>query len=241
VKNVNVFLSPETCQTEILTQGTAVVIDVLRASSTIVTALAHGCREIYPVLEVADAFKKAAELGWQDVVLGGERGGVKVAGFDLGNSPRDYTNESVGGKKIIFTTTNGTRALLLCAKLDRTVVLSLLNFSAVLRHLAGRGSDIHILCGGQEGAESLEDSALAGLMVQSLLDSDSDYHPSAVARHVAEAFRNADQDLMTLFRSSSHGAELEKFGFGPDLEFCAQMDKYDIVPVYDHGIITRLN
>src|SRR5687768_3032349 len=121
-RTLDVHFLPELTSPEELAGGVVVVIDVLRASTTITYALAAGARELIPCLEIDDARAAATKLPPAQVVLGGERQGLPIAGFDLGNSPRDYTPERVGGKTVVFTTTNGTKAMLQCRQAARVLI-----------------------------------------------------------------------------------------------------------------------
>src|SRR5262249_5944787 len=144
-----VHLLPSLTTPADLAGGLAVVIDVLRASTTICHALAAGAKEVIPCLEVEEARERANRYVPGDAVLGGERGGLRIEGFDLGNSPREYTPTTVGGRTVLFTTTNGTRAMRQCTEAARVVIGAFVNLSPVCREveralMAGR--DAHLLC-----------------------------------------------------------------------------------------------
>ncbi len=157
-------LLPALTSADELAGGVVVMIDVLRASTTITTALAAGAVEVFPLGEVEQSQQKAAALRQtldRPPVLGGERGGLPIDGFDLGNSPSEYTAQSVGARTVIFTTTNGTQALLICGAAKRVLIGSFVNFSAVLRQLTGE-LPIHLLCAGTRGRITREDVLFAG-------------------------------------------------------------------------------
>src|ERR1700722_10394445 len=146
--------------------ATVVVIDVLRATSTIVTALEHGAAGIVPVREADEAIVVMRRLGRERSLLCGERDSRLIAGFDLDNSPASYTRERVAGKTLILTTTNGTRALLEAARGNSTVYCAaLLNRAAIVERLVAAKGDAFILCAGNEGALSFEDTLCAGAIV----------------------------------------------------------------------------
>jgi 2-phosphosulfolactate phosphatase len=238
VKALNVFITPESFQPVRRNTALSVVIDVLRASSTIVTAFANGCSRFYPVEEIKDAFKIADELKWRNVVLGGEREGRKVPGFELGNSPREYTRRAVRGKNIVYTTTNGTKALHRCAQAGRAVVLSFLNLGAITRFILNEPSDINIICSGQEGGKSPEDYACGGFLARRLLKQCSDYILNQTAVDLISNSNYANQDVLSFLQTTEHGIFLEKIGFAADVVFCSKVDQFDVVPVYQNGIIT---
>jgi 2-phosphosulfolactate phosphatase len=162
---VHVHLLPTQASPEALRGGVAVVIDVLRATTTIVQALASGCQAIYPVEEIEDARKLAAGRHARKVLLGGERGGQPIAGFHLGNSPAEYTAEVCRGAEVIFTTTNGTRALLHAAAADQVLIAAFTNFSAVCGQLLQDSRPVHFVCAGMRGDIALEDALLAGAFI----------------------------------------------------------------------------
>ena len=156
---LNAYNLPASFEPEQLRGGVAVVIDVLRASTTIVHALEAGARDVIPCLEVDDARAAASKLAPGEVVLGGERGGVLIEGFDYGNSPLEYTPDRVAGKTVVFTTTNGTRAVLQSRLADRVVIGAFANVGAVAGQLAGR-QRIHLVCAGTRGEYGRDDVLL---------------------------------------------------------------------------------
>ncbi len=156
--------------------GVAVVVDVLRATTVMVHALANGCAAVIPCVEVEKARAVAAGLPRGTAILGGERGGLPIPGFDLGNSPGDYTLEVCKGKTLVMTTTNGTRAILASQEAERVYIASFANWKATADELTvqllkkDHGHPIHIVCSGTEGFISLEDSLLAGALTKYLAD-----------------------------------------------------------------------
>jgi 2-phosphosulfolactate phosphatase len=167
LRTLHVYALPTFAAPEDFIGGTVVVIDVLRATTTIVFALEAGATEVIPCLEVSDARAIAETFPPETAVLGGERNGLPIEGFDLGNSPAEYTPETVGGKTVIFTTTNGTRAMLQCRKASEVFLGAFVNVSAVYQRLLGRDK-IHLLCSGTRGQFGRDDILLAGLLVHLL-------------------------------------------------------------------------
>jgi len=146
----------------------AVVIDVLRATTTMVHALAAGCDAIIPCLEIDEARRVASELQPARGLLAGERKGLPIEGFDLGNSPSSCTPELCSGRTLVMTTTNGTRAIGACAEADRVLIAAFVNRKATLDALKADGRPIHCVCSGTDGQVSLEDTLLAGALAQEL-------------------------------------------------------------------------
>jgi len=210
----------------------AVVVDVLRATSTIVTAVANGARCVIPFLSPEEALK-AKRSDPRGILACGEREGKAVEGFDLGNSPLEYRPEKVRGKIVALTTTNGTRTLKLCASkgASRIFAGSFLNLSALCQRAISFGDEIVMLCSGKEGRFGLEDAVFAGFCVFKLegLSRGVELSDSALAaRGLAEEF----SDIVGMFLRSEHGRYLARIGFEEDLRFCAKIDLFDVVPEY---------
>lgn len=148
---------------------TVLVVDVLRASTTMVTALANGALAILPVADAEAARRRVSAAPGNGFLLAGERRGDTVPGFDLGNSPLEMTGARVRGKTLVFTTSNGTRALLACRGAAAVGVAGLVNAAAAARWAAGGGRDVTIVCSGERGARSLEDHVCAGLLVEGIV------------------------------------------------------------------------
>jgi 2-phosphosulfolactate phosphatase len=165
---VFVHLLPALIPPGALRGGVAVVIDVLRATTTMVHALAAGCDAIIPCGEVAEARKAAEALPEGSAILAGERQGLKIPGFDLGNSPGDCTPELCSGRTLVMTTTNGTKAILASLEADRVLVAAFVNRKATVETLKQAGAPIHLVCSGTDGQISLEDSMFAGALAQDL-------------------------------------------------------------------------
>src|SRR5207248_508469 len=169
-RDVQVHLLPELIPPGRLAGGLAVVIDVLRATTTIVHALAAGCTAVRPCAEVEEARELAGEMRVGRALLGGERGGLPLPGFDLGNSPQEYTAKLCHGNTLVLTTSNGTRALLRAIEAERVLVAGFVNYSAVCEQLRHDPRPIHIVCAGTEGEVALEDALLAGALVNYLCE-----------------------------------------------------------------------
>jgi 2-phosphosulfolactate phosphatase len=218
------------------------VVDVLRASTTMIYALAAGATGIVTCLAVNEARELAAEMDGP-VVVGGERGGLPIESFDFGNSPAEYTPESVGGKTLVLTTTNGTRALSVCHEANRVVIAAFVNLRAVTRELAAEPV-VHILCAGTDGEVTREDVLLAGALAERLLDqrgagAASEVELNDTARLALEAWLNVSRsmrsarDLARELRRSQGGRNLMAIGAQADIELAADVDRFDLVPQRD--------
>lgn len=234
-REIDVFLLPALAQSEQLAGRTVVVVDVLRATTTIIHALAAGATEVAVCQEVDEALRLAGQIG-STAVLGGERAGGKIAGFDLGNSPLEYTPAAVGGKTVVFTTTNGTRAMDRCRAARRVLIGAFVNLSAVCRELSD-ADRIAIVCAGTDGHVTREDALLAGSLVAELSQT-SDWKMNDQAELVRDAWHAAAADLTAdplsrTLRHSRGGRNLIGIGHENDIDLAAQIDKFDIVPELD--------
>ena len=239
MNNLETLFIPEEIKNIELAGKLVVVIDVLRASSTIVTALANGCRGFIPILSPEQAEEKAQQFEKERVLLGGEREGKKIEGFDLGNSPREYKREVVKDKTIIFSTTNGVKTLEMVKNAHRIIIGSFLNLQAVCNYCINYKGDILIICSGREGKYSLEDAACAGMLIDSLKNAFSDTCQESDANLTAQLlYKKFGNNILEILQKSQHGRYLESIGLGEDLKFCSQLDFFHIVPIFRDGIIS---
>jgi len=219
-----------------------VVVDVLRASSTIVHACENGVERIIPVASVEDATKLVSTLDRKMTLLGGERESIKVDGFDLGNSPLEYTSRVVRGKTLIFSTSNGTVAITRTAAAKEIVLGCFLNLDAVATHvISGRAKKVAVLCAGDLGQLALEDFVCGGCIVDRIVRgtrATTVLNDGAIA---ARTLANSLGDVGEIVRDSAHGLHLAELGFGDDLEFCSRVDEYGTAPVVIDGRISLQN
>jgi 2-phosphosulfolactate phosphatase len=228
-RDVQVHLLPELVPQGRLVGGVAVVIDVLRATTTIIHALAAGCSAVRPCAEVEEARELAGQMRAGRVVLGGERGGLPLAGFDVGNSPQDYTAKLCQGNTVVLTTSNGTRAILRAAEAERTILAGFVNYSAVCEQLHHDTRPIHIVCAGTEGEVTLEDTLLAGALVDYLREA-FPVRLNDSARLAWDCFEQHGQVLFGALEVSKGGAKLRALGYDDDIRAAAQVDQFNLVP-----------
>lgn len=220
-----------------------VVIDVLRASTTIATALSHGARAVIPVESADEAVMRSKAFDRREVILAGERKSLRIPGFDLGNSPQEFTKEAVEGKTLLFTTSNGTNALLAVQGAREVLVGAFVNFSAVaamLRAAARERIDLAFVCAGADRQFSLEDAVCAGRYVRSLGRRLSAASLNDAARAALTLEKKYGADLPKMFHAATHGRALVEAGFEDDLSACAAIDAHAVVPVYAERQVTRL-
>jgi 2-phosphosulfolactate phosphatase len=210
---------------------TVVVVDILRATSCMTTAFSHGIASITPFANLEDC-RAMKSKGY---FTSGERDGKKVDGFDLGNSPFEYMVEELKGKKIAFTTTNGTQAIAKSLGAKEIIIGSFLNLSAVVNHLRHGTNNILVVCAGWKGKVNLEDTLFAGAIVSLLKDI---YAPECDAPTAAQhLYDQAKYDLVDFLKDSSHVRRLAKLNIYKDIEFCLTRDLYDVVPALKDGIL----
>lgn len=240
---LDVFFSADHLTSADTANRVVAVIDVLRASTTIAVALAHGARNIIPFESTEEVISRSKAFERGTVRLAGERRMLAVPGFDFGNSPREFSHAAVDGRTVLFSTTNGTVALVAVNGARDVVVASYVNFTAVatlLRTALRGGTDVVILCAGRERQFSLEDAACAGRFVRHLVEFDASLALNDAARAALEIERGFGDDIVRLFAESAHGRALRDAGFEDDLAVCATLDAFPVIPVYSDRQITKL-
>jgi 2-phosphosulfolactate phosphatase len=234
----SVFFTVNEVDGAALQDHTAVVIDVLRATSSIVAALASGAHAIFPVVSTEDAIKLATSLGRADTVVAGERRGLKIEGFDLGNSPREFTPEAVGGKRVVMSTTNGTRAFVAAAGAERVLAASFTNLSAVAE-LCADAERLAIVCAGKEGRFAIDDALCAGMLLGRLeerLGASLELDEAGRTALLLAGAHSVDADFLM---ESASGRALAEIGLGEDLDWCARVDVETLVPELKDRMIRR--
>jgi 2-phosphosulfolactate phosphatase len=227
-RDVHVHLLPSLAAPGALAGGLAVVIDVLRATTTILHALAAGCKEVRPVADLDEARKLVDSLPAGRSLLCGERGGLPPPGFDLGNSPREFTAKSCKGATLVFTTTNGTAAIARAAEAERVLAAAFVNLSAVCEAVVADTRPLQIVCAGMEGTPALEDTLLAGAIVDCVSEAmEADLNDSA--RLAWDCFENHGQVLREALALSAGGRHLKALGLEHDIAAAAEVDKVNII------------
>lgn len=210
----------------------AVVIDVLRASSTIVTALSNGAQAILPTASIEAARAKEKETA--NSLVAGERNGVQIADFDLGNSPLDYKEEQVAAKKIILTTTNGTKCFNHLSNAQEVVIASLLNLEAVVDYLAGQ-KEVLLCCAGNYGDFAFDDMIVAGKIIAKLRNK-TDIELSDKGQAAEELYVAHQSDLLAALLNSDSGKNLKKLGYQEDIKYIINQQE-NVIPLYQQGVV----
>lgn len=239
--HIELQLLPILPDPEILSNRAVVVIDVLRATSVMVHAMSEGALEIIPVATVEEVFQRVKTFQPGTTLLGGERGSKKIEGFDLGNSPKEYRAGRVKGKRLVLTTTNGTKAFHLVSTGEDIMVGSFFNIGATAKRCIGLGRDLLIFPSGDHGRFSLEDTVCGGMLID-LIIKGMDHPPiltdaSRTAQVLYQSFKN---NVVEAFRLSCHGKDLIDLGLEEDLLYCGQVDITEVVPIFRQGVIRRL-
>ena len=227
---IETVLSPSLfSQIENLEDKVVVVIDILRATSTITTILANGASAVIPVREesIAEDYKAKGYL------VGGERGGETIEGFDFGNSPFQYKPEIVQDKEIVLTTTNGTKCIEMSASAYQVVIGSFLNLSAVIKHLKNEQRDVVLFCAGWKDKVNLEDSLFAGAIAHMFMSATLD--DSSLL--CIDAYNAAKGNLFKALQNSNHFQRLASKGVTKDIEYCCEVDLINTIGILKKGKI----
>ena len=225
-KRIEVCLTPALLHLYDVTESIVVVIDILRATSSIVYGIANGADAIIPVANVEDCLKYSE----QGYLLAAERNGEVVDGYDFGNSPFSYTPEKVKGKTIVLTTTNGTKALHMARETAYQVVLgSFLNLQALCDWLKIQNRSVLLLCAGWKDAFNLEDTLFAGAVVTDLRKDFDHFDDASIAAE--DLYLLAKSDLRSYLHKSSHSHRLAALNIEEDVVFCLQRNICRAIPV----------
>ena len=235
--NIVFYATLEQAEKNALQNASVVVIDVLRASSTIVAAIENGAERIIPIADVETASRLVRPTERDKKLLAGERKCLPVPGFDLSNSPGEFTPARIRGKTLVLTTSNGTRAIAAASKAARLVVCALTNLSAVAAALSGE-DNLVVLCCGSEGSIAAEDLLCGGMLIRSLAPGappESLSDAARLASVVAERYGSSTESFM---RETDHGRRLIALGFERDVVHCSRVGASSSVPVVREGVIT---
>lgn len=239
---ISLFLTPEPFRKADLSDKTIVVIDVLRATTTICAALAAGARAVIPASERGKASDIRIKIGSENSILAGERDGVKIESFDLGNSPLEFTTELVEGKFIILCTTNGTPVLEHATKAKNVFCAGLVNISKVADEVYKQNSDLIIVCSGKAGEFSIEDTLCAGKLIDIL---QTQYNISTELNDAGSLalllYKDNRSNLSRAVANGEHGRYLSSIGFDADIAFAGEVDRFGLVPKLVDGQLVLEN
>ena len=233
--SISVCLSPQLARLQDFEDKVAVVVDILRATTTMVTALDYGVKSILPVESVDDCrdFQQKGYIG------AAERGGKIVEGFKLGNSPYDYMDPCLAGKSIVFTTTNGTRTIYAIKGAYKIIFGAFVNLKAVADILESLNKDAVIVCAGWEDEVNLEDTLFAGALAGNLAPTHTLSGDPALLAY--KLYTQSEGNISMFLKGSSHIQRLQNLNLQKDIDLCLTLDKYDCVPEMRDGEISLLN
>lgn len=234
---IDIILTAADIQPEKIKDKIVVIIDVLRATSVMITALANGAKAVYPYKDIESVLENSKKS--KSFVLGGERKGLKTEGFDFGNSPLEYTKEAVSGKDMFMTTSNGTRAIENSANGSKKLfIAAFLNVESVAKKILEENDDTVIICSGTDNNFSLDDALCAGEIIRRVKEKNRDIQLTDISlamKRLAETSLGIEETL----EGSKHFEYLKTIGFYGDMNHCFTMDMFDIVPEYKNGVITK--
>lgn len=235
---IDVFISYQSFQEEEMRNKTVVVVDVLRASSTMITALHNKAKGVIPVADMGDASKISQNLDSPHYLLCGEKDGVKIESYELGNSPLDYTEEKVANKTIILNTTNGTRAIKRAGLSEETIIGSFLNLETLTTYLKTVETDIVLVCAGWKGRLALEDLLCAGNIIYELTDGKLPQNVQDGAKVAFGLYEKFGDDIEKAVKTSNYAVRLKDLVSEEDISYCCQSNKMQVLPVMNEGIIS---
>ncbi len=237
---INVYPTRHYIEDRDIKEKVAVVIDVLRATSTIITALYNGCKEVIPMAEIEEAVNISKNYEKDSFILGGERNAEKIEGFHLSNSPCEYSREMVENKTVLITTTNGTEAITKAADAKQVVLASFINISAICDYLASLGQDIVVVCAGTLGRFSADDILVAGALIDGLNKRNVELELDDLGLTAEFMYQNSKDDIHGVLSKTLHYSRLKELGLQKDLDDCLKQDTAPIVPIYSDGVVRSL-
>ena len=232
--NIDVIFTADKANSENTKDKICIVIDVLRATSVMITALHNGANKIYPFKDIKTIQERCENL--KNIIKCGERNAVKIPGFHLGNSPLEFTKEIVAGKDIYMTTTNGTRAIENSLSAKKIFIASFLNIRAVVDKIREYNEDIVIVCAGTDNKFSIDDALCAGLIIKDL----KNFTEISINDEILALIRIAEshENIRDILNGSFHYSRLLALGFEEDMKHIFSVNKYSIVPEFEKGYIS---
>ena len=235
MNSIEVCFSPELIHLHEVEGKIVVVVDIFRATSTMVAALASGVTEILPLADL----EACRAMQVEGFLIGGERNGLTAPGFEMGNSPVAYLSGEYEGRRLAMTTTNGTQAIEKSKGAAEILIGAFPNLQATVSYIQGRGLDVLVHCAGWKGRFNLEDSLYAGALVKSLESTHQSDEDGALA--MKSLFEREGHQLKSYLSKASHAKRLQNHGIESDIDFCLTLDLYqDVVKVDDRGFLVRI-
>lgn len=237
---VDIIISADHITESKIENKIAVVIDMFRATSVIVTALSNGCKEVIPYLTIEETLEHAKNLNREDYILGGERSAVKIDGFDLSNSPLEYTEAVIKNKIVLMTTTNGTRTLTKSTSAKRILIAAMINAKSVAKELLKINEDIVIINAGTNGNFSMDDYICGGYIINEMLKHDKDLELTDIAK-TANMIYEENPDIISYVKHATHYSVMKSLKLDDDIKYCTAKSIVCIVPEYKQNKITLIS
>ena len=235
---IDIIISADDIKPQKVQDKTVLVIDMLRATSVITTAIANGCKEVIPLLTIEEAMELVRENRDQ-YIMGGERKALKIEGFDCSNSPIEYSSEVVGDKTIVLTTTNGTRAIKGSEGASNILIGAMINAEAAARRIKQLNKDVIIVNAGTYNEFSIDDFICSGYIIDCLINM-TDVELMDISKTAHYIYKN-NEDIFSFIKLASHYERIKELGLDADLKYCCQKSIIDIVPEYKNGKIKLYN
>lgn len=236
---IDIIISADDIIESKLENKIAVVIDMFRATSVIVTALNNGCEEVIPFLTIEETLESSEELNREEYILGGERRAVKIDGFDLSNSPLEYTKEVVENKKVLITTTNGTRTLTKSNSAKRIIIAAMINAKAVADKLLEINEDVVIINAGTNGNFSMDDYICSGYIINEMLKVDNQIELTDISKTANMIYEN-NSDIISYVKEATHYSVMKSLELDNDIEYCIKKSIVNNIPEYKDGKIVNM-
>lgn len=236
---IDIIVSADDISESKIDNKVVVVIDMFRATSVIVTALNNGCREIIPYLTIEETLEHTKKLNRKDYILGGERKAVKIEGFDLSNSPLEYTREMVENKIVLMTTTNGTRTLTKSTAARRVLIAAMINAKTIAKRLIEINDDVVIINAGTNGNFSMDDYICGGYIINEMLKHNKDVQLTDIAK-TSNIIYEGHKDILSYVKEATHYSVMKSLELDKDIEYCIRKSIIDVVPEYLEGKITLM-
>ena len=236
---IDIIISADDIIESKLENKIAVVIDMFRATSVIVTALNNGCEEVIPFLTIEETLESSEELNREEYILGRERRAVKIDGFDLSNSPLEYTKEVVENKKVLITTTNGTRTLTKSNSAKRIIIAAMINAKAVADKLLEINEDVVIINAGTNGNFSMDDYICSGYIINEMLKVDNNIELTDISKTANMIYEN-NSDIISYVKEATHYSVMKLLELDNDIEYCIKKSIVNNVPEYKDGKIVNM-
>lgn len=235
--NIQVIPSANVCRKSDVRGKVVVVIDVLRATTVVTLALQNGAKSVIPMQTPEEVLEKRNQMNSPSVLTGGERNAVKIEGFDLGNSPEEYTPSVVNGKDILFTTSNGTAALLATEGAQDVLLGCFLNVSSLVEKVLSANTDVAIICAGTNSDFSLDDGICAGMLIYQI-SRRVPVDTNDLGALLSKYYENGSTGILSKIVECNHVKTLFALGYYNDVMYCLRTDRSQIVPRYRNGVIT---